>query len=416
MTRRTGNAAARIRRLGICGLLLVIAWSSRAEETIRLIPQGSRHWSVKNVFAPVTSIFLGPNYWYGERELRVETTPPGAVLDLFYVRNGFQKRYEQALAPATVILPKRIDANPRDVVKVRAFLEGYSFAEEAIRVSSREKFLQIELSPLPNVLRAVSYTYFAGRGALSFLTDESLGVSIQKRPDGFSVALTQTATSEHLANSLEGIRSPDISEVEAHQLGEDLLVSVRYQEAALQDPPELRSREAYDAVRELHVYTVDLVGDRTAAVERARSALARIRSGDVSGCAAQFDDTLRSELPSAGLSRALAPRGEFTDPFLRAAMKRLGEVSTGGVIRLQDGTQYEPSASIQLSAAINQASEAKGFLALLRRMVELLEPAPYRQSVLRSVIAPELSPSAFAKIIARAERAERRCAGQTAER
>ena len=34
------------------------------------------------------------------------------------------------------------------------------------------------------------------------------------------------------------------------------------------------------------------------------------------------------------LSRALTPRGAFTDPYLRAAMRRLGEVSPGGVITL----------------------------------------------------------------------------------
>jgi hypothetical protein len=42
----------------------------------------------------------------------------------------------------------------------------------------------------------------------------------------------------------------------------------------------------------------------------------------VSGCAARFDESLRESLEPAALARALAPRGSFTDPYLRTAMKR----------------------------------------------------------------------------------------------
>ena len=50
----------------------------------------------------------------------VETSPAGAMLDLFYVRSNFQKRYEQAEAPARVVLPPRVEAGPRGMIGVGA--------------------------------------------------------------------------------------------------------------------------------------------------------------------------------------------------------------------------------------------------------------------------------------------------------
>ena len=174
----------------------------------------------------------------------------------------------------------------------------------------------------------------------------------------------------------------------------------------------------HDEIRDLHSYSLDLIGGRgaAAAVQRTRAALAQIRGKDVTGCPAEFDAALRGELEPAALARALAPSGNFTDPYVRAAMRRLGEVSPGELVQLLDGTHYNPAVPIQLAAAMNQASEAKGFLALLRRLVDLLESEPYRRQSLRSLVAPELSPSAFDQITDRAESAERACRVRLASR
>jgi hypothetical protein len=178
----------------------------------------------------------------------------------------------------------------------------------------------------------------------------------------------------------------------------------------------LRSRRVHDLIRDLHSYTVDLVpaDAGAAAVERARAALGRMTGAHVTGCSALFDETLRSQLDPAALSRALAPRGSFTDPYLRAAMKRLGEVSPGGVITLLDGTQLHPEVPIELAAATSQSAEAKGYLVLLRHFVRQLEAEEQADQVLRSLIAPEASPPGFEAALARARAAEESCRARAA--
>ena len=94
-------------------LVFLIGVSANAgAETVQLVPESGASWGLRNVLAPFSVIFVGPSYWYGERTLKVDTTPPGAQLDLFYVRANFQKRYEQAQAPVTIELPTRIEAGP----------------------------------------------------------------------------------------------------------------------------------------------------------------------------------------------------------------------------------------------------------------------------------------------------------------
>lgn len=388
----------------------VSAPGARAE-TIELMPDGGDYWSMRNVFAPLTSVFLGPSYWYGDRQLVVATTPADAIVDIFYVRGGFQKRFEQADAPVTILLPKRIDANPKDVVIVRAFAEGYRIQETTVQVKSRTDKLEITLDILPNALESVAHTYFAGRGSLTFYTKEALSLRLQDREGGFGAALHETAKSDAAADALARMQSPLLASVAAHQLGEDLLVQAKYGAAANGGEPEIRSRQGQDPIRDLHVFTLDIVGPGagTTGVNRARAALARIRTSDVSGCAAKFDDALRGALEPAELTRALTPHGSFIDPYLRAAMRRLGELSPGGTVKLVGGARYDTRVPLHLAAAQNEAGSVRGYLALLRRFVALMEPADQRSAVLRGLLTPELAPEAFADALATAQAAERAC-------
>jgi hypothetical protein len=175
---------------------------------------------------------------------------------------------------------------------------------------------------------------------------------------------------------------------------------------------DLRSRQMRDELRDLYVYSVDLVpaDGGVEAVRRARGALAQIRPEQVNGCARMFDDALREQLDAEALARALAPRGTFTDPYLRAAMKRLAELSPGGRVQMLDGSAYT-SSPIELSAAMGQAAQARGYLALLRAFVREIEAQDGRRDTLRGLIAPEVSPKAFADALGVAERREAGCAG-----
>jgi hypothetical protein len=407
--------------IGLVLLLLLPAPPAPATPTaqddfdeVELIPADPPSWTPNNLLAPITGLFLGgPGYWYARRKIEVETTPPGAMLDLFYVRRNFQKRYEQADAPARVILPPRIEATSRDSLIVRALLDGYRQKEVRIPVRSREEHVMIDLSPLPNTLVGFSHTWFAGRGSLNFLTKEALTFRLQKSDDGISVVLTETGRSPEAREAMEGVESPLVEEVRGQQLGEDLVVRVRLTELGRSDAFETRSRQSVDPVRGLHQFALDFVPKDGGAgdIARARAALARIGPAVASGCALEFDRALRDELDPAALARALTPNGSYTDRYLRAALKRLGEVSPGGTLHLVDGSSFQSDVPIELMAAATQPNQVIGYLAMLRAFVAELEPPATQRATLRGLIAPGRPPADFDRLIEAAERRERDCTG-----
>jgi hypothetical protein len=385
---------------------LALGATDGAVPTVDLVPEDRANWRPRNLLA-----WIRPGHNYEPRTVLVETSPAGAMLDLFYVRSNFQKRYEQAEAPARVMLPPRVEAGPRDALVVRAFREGYRQREVSVRIQSSQDRVLLELEPLPNTLMAASHVYFAGRASLAFLAKESLTVRVQEREEGFNVVLAETALAKDVDATLTGMQSPLVQGVEWLQLGEDLLVQVEMPKGE-RGNYDLRSRQMRDELRDLYVYSVDLVpaDGGVDAVRRAREALARIRPEHVGGCARLFDEALRERLDAEALARALAPRGTFTDPYLRAAMKRLAELSPGGRVQMLDGSTFT-SSPIELSAAMSQAAQARGYLALLRAFVRELEVQDGRRDTLRGLIAPEVSPADFAKELEAAERREAGCAG-----
>lgn len=414
-----------VRRLNVarpwCRIVVVASLAAlpAAAETIRLEPEGSKQFGMRNLFGPLRSMVSGPGYWYGERKIEIDTVPEGATLDLFYVRASFQKRYEQTKSPATVVLPSRSDSGPRDAVVIRASLAGHRSKEVHLGIESEQTRVSIELDPLPNRLEAASQSYFGGRSSLTFLTRQTPVVRVQDRPEGFSVVLNETAQGPAVEGQLAGLTSPIVEKIAAQQLGEDLLVRVDLAPSSRDPKPELRSRSGFDAARQLHVHTIDLVprGESAAAasVEKMQAALAAVTPSDVAGCAAAFDDALRMALDPAELSRALS-QSDHRTPFLRAAMKRLGQVSPGGVISLEDGSRFDPAQPLELSAAMSQPHLAKGYLALLRRVNDGLEPPERRDVGLRSLVAPEVSYEAFGKALAKAREDEQACRASASAR
>ena len=379
-------------------------------EIVDLVPDDRASAGANTFLAPFTSIFLGPGYWYGKRSVEVDTTPQGAMLDIFYVRGNFQKRFEQGESPARILLPSRIEAGPRDTVTIRALLDGYREREVSIRVRSRDANVTLDMTPLPNSLMAVSSVTLAGRGSLIFLTKEALAFRIQKSTEGLAVVLSETANTAGSSEAMRAVSNSLIGSLRGRQLGEDLVVEVRFTDAG-RDNIEVRSVQRVDAVRDLHSYTLNFIpsDQGAAAVRRARAGLARIEADQVLGCALEFDRSLREALDPADLARALVPKGAFTDPFLRAAMKRLGELSPKGVVSLTDGSSYRVAAPIELMAALNQASEVRAYLSLLRQFVAELELENHRRETLRGLIASEVGPAHFDEVLDRAEANESRC-------
>jgi hypothetical protein len=399
----------------LIGLLLLAciarSASAAAAETIDLTPTQRSGWRIERLFAPITGLFMGgPSYWYGERTIEIDTRPPGASLDLFYVRENVQQRFERTPAPIRVRLPSRIDAGPRDSVVVRASLDGYRSQEAQIDVRSRESQLTIELAPLPNHVEAMTHTYLSTRGSLTFLTSEPARFRIHETSDGFSVVLTGTSVSQRSAEGMQKISSDNIKALRVQQLGEDVVVWVQLNDADA-NQLDLRSTQGYDAIRELHHFTVELVPPEgnAAALAKSSDALARVSRSQVFGCALEFDRSMRSQLDPEALNRALAPSSSFIDPYLRLVLVRLGEISPDGQITLVDGSKFRPSIPLDLIAARTQSAEAVGMLSLLRAFIAELEPPEYRRGALRGVIAPELDDDSFDAIAQVAEDQEQSC-------
>ena len=392
-------------------------------ETIDLIPQDQPSFGMRNVAAGFGSIFRGRAHYYDERILSVETTPSGAYLDLFYVRSNFQKRFEQAESPVRLLLPPLVQTGGKDSLEIRVFAEGYRLQTLTLRANTTQPRAVIDLDPLPNTLAFVSHQYFAGRTSLTFFTEEQLAFRVQEADEGLSVILTETALSRDARVTLESARSPIVDGMLGQQLGEDLLVQLDYGQRAIESEVEVRSRQSYDAARDFHVFTLELLlrNGRSEAVAKAHAALSRLTARHVDGCAREFDRALRGVLDPGALARALTPHGAFTDPYLRAAMRRLGEVSPGGLVAFESGfesgfegaltggVQFDPSVPIELEAALSQAADAVGYLALLRQFVAEFEAESYRRETLRGLVSPELDLRRFEELIELAESVERAC-------
>jgi hypothetical protein len=398
-------------------LLGLVAWADEGDsgeqpehEVIDLKPDDLASFGLKNVSAPIGSLFRGFDHYYKDREIQIDTTPSGGMVDLFYVRSNFQKRFEQAETPVRVIVPARVDAGPRDSLTIRAFREGFRQKTQTLKIASSIDEVIIDLEPLPNTLDALSHRYFAGRSTIGFLTGESLTFRVQEAPDGLSVILTETAMASEAREALDRIRSPMVEDVFGQQLGEDLLVKVGLSEEA-QGTTEVRSRQQYNAARDLHEFVLELVprAGGGGSVKDALAALASITSADVTACSLAFDRSMRDGLDPGALNRALAPQGAFTDRYVRAAMRRLGEVTPGGVVQFTDGSKYNPAVPIELEVSLNQAAQATGFLSLLRAFVDRLELEEYRDDAYRSLIAPELDGSRFEVVLKEANDARAAC-------
>lgn len=405
----------------LCGLVAVsqpwpLAYGEEGDDGIEVVdmsPDEAPSLSMRHITTGFGSLFKGPGHYYSPHEILVETTPDGAFVDLFYVRSNFQKRFEQAESPVRVRLPPRSESGSRDALIIRAFAEGYRQESVTIKADTTENKIVIDLEPLPNELVALSHQYFGGRTSLVFLTREPLTVRPTKTDGGMSVILAETAQSPKVETALGGIKSPVVAGMNSQQLGEDLLVKIDLAQAVHPDEIDLRLRTDYDAARDLHASTVDLVpsGGRSSAVARAQTALANLKPSAVSTCSMEFDRALREQMELGSLSRALTPNGKFTDPYLRAAMRRLGELAPRRTVSFVDGSEFDPSVPIELEAALIQAADAKGYLVVLREFVAGMEPGPHRAEAFRSLVAPELDPAEFERTVARAREAESACRG-----
>ncbi len=336
-----------------------------------------------------------PWHYFPQRSIRIETTPTGALLDLAYHRRGARLMFEQVRAPLEVELPSRFVAHRGDALGIHAFVPGYEPVRITAPLHGGTELLEIDLEPIANSVEIAGYRYLAGRGALTLLTRAELDLRVSDAARELYLVLPGTALGEEAGKLLDSLGSPQLEGVTAIQLGRDLLLQIRLAGETKQERPDFRIFTGFETARQLHRTVLDFSRPETRATRRALNGLAKIRSEAVSGCALRFDAALREGLERTDLARALTPSADFIDPILRAALRRLAELTAGGDLRLTDDTRLDPDAPVEFEAALGQSHEVEGLLALLRALAAELAPVEQRAAVLRGLLAPELDQDSF---------------------
>ena len=401
--RRAGTRTGTFRMLSTSLRRRLNPHGSLTPSGIAMKPDSLAHWG------NLLPALVRPGHYFPQRSIRIETNPPGALLDLAYLRHGARLMFEQVRAPLEVELPSRFVAHKSDSLSVRAFVPGYLPARLTASLRGDTREVQIELERISNSVEIVGYRYLAGRGALTLLSRAELEVRVSSTGQEFYVVLTEAALGEAAGTVLDSLRSPQIERATAIQLGRDLLLQIHLGEAAREEIPTLRIFTGFDTARQLHRTVLDFSRPEVRTTRRALDGLAEIRPDAVSGCALRFDAALREGLEPTDLARALTPSADFIDPILRAALLRLAELSPDGQLRLADGTRLQPELALEFEAALGQADQVEGFLALLRALAARMASKEEQTQVLRGLVAPELDQGSFEDRAAEAERAEREC-------
>jgi hypothetical protein len=403
-SRARANAVRRAVTLAALSFSLAGATGTdtRPVEVIELEPPENIQWGLRNVGAGITSLFGMWNYWYKDISTTVDTVPADAALEIFYIRQNFQKQFVRATPPVRLTMPSRIRTTDRDAIILRAIASGYKIEEKTYDVHELPPQIMVQLAPLPNALTFVGYTHIGGRGTMTLRTTKEAQLRVMKSrgEPGFTLALTETANQ---IKDTVAISGGQVDGVEISQVGEDLLVKVRTREEGI----EVRSRTRFDGVRQEHVYALDFVqpGDRPPSGDEIRRELERVSLPPAGECRSRFEAALRDGIDPEQLARSQRSSGSVADLYRREAMLRVGREEQGRV-RLASGETLRTGDPLELELALQSAAQVSGYLSLLAAYART-QPDP--AVALRTLLAPEIAPEEFARIYERAEAVRAGC-------
>jgi len=383
-----------VRLASTVALLLVLSAASASAQDadcVEFAPDEATGFSIRNVGAAVSSVFGFWNYWYGENTVEIDSVPREAQLELFYIRQNFQKRFMRVEPPTKLCLPPRIMATRRDALTVRVNAPGFSTREWTFPVLDVPEKVVLTLDPLPNAMVFLGHTDLANRTTLTMRTlkEPEFRVSKSRGQAGFTLALAKTANKLPAAPSLSGGR---VKSVEVAQVGEDLLVKIDT------DAPdvEARSKQSYDPIRQEYLFLLDFVpqGERTPSLDEIQRDLERVAFTPADRCAGAMESALRGRLESEVIARAHRPTGGLADLYQRQAMLRLGRFDHGSV-QTTSGETLRTGNPLELEMALQGAGSVRGYLGML---AAFSRTQPEAETALRSLIAPEMSAEDFAPI------------------
>jgi hypothetical protein len=342
----------------------------------------------------------------GSRELRIETRPPDARLEIAYWRGGAQLARVSGAAPLVATLPGQALSEESDRVVVRAEREGYAPAEIALAARSVEAGVRLELARLPGALRGVALLELGPDSRLELLADRGLGVRLAATDTGWRLVLAGAAPSAEMGARIAALRGAVVERAALRSVGDDCIVELTRAPGS-GVAPRLSRRE--EPVREVSRLALEWsrAAERAPSLAEARAALARLPSR---ACDAAFEDALVAELGSDALARSLAPSGAFPDGYVELALEAVAGRASDPALELRDGTLLRIDSPLARASAALRASEVRGVLVAIRALAETLAPAGSAAAALHAWLAPERDPKDFAARIARAVAAEARCA------
>ncbi len=396
------------RRLPALGAPLALALAltsagarSRADERVVLSPADPPPWRASRIADALREGARDP------RELRVETTPPGAALVLAYLRDGAQLALAYGTSPLRAALPSRARAAEGDQILVRAEVGGFAVREVVLDARDAAPTLRVDLERLPSRLLAVSLLELGDWAHLELSSERALEARLAPTANGWRLVLAEVAASEAIAARIDGLRGAAVSRARAETIGRDLIVALERGAGDGRAPRLTRREEPLRGVS--HLALEWLPDDRGAATTaRAESALADA-SARLDACAAAFDGELFAALGRATLGRSLAPGRGFADALVALALERLAAQSTDAALELRDRTRFALGAPVARARAATQAAEARGVLFAVRVLAETLAPPGDAQRALRAWLAPEIEEGDFAAALRRAIESESRC-------
>jgi hypothetical protein len=393
-------------RLGFCTpLALALSCAvpcASAEERVALSPQRAPPWRASRVLASLRDGAREP------RELRIETAPPGAQLELAYLRAGAQLAHARGAAPLVATLPSHALTAEGDRILVRAELAGYAPHELALDARELSGRVRVELAPLPPRLLAGSLLELGEHSRLELISDRALDARLVRTESGWRLVLADVAASDDLGARLEALRGEAVARVRVRVVGTDWIVELTQASGERRSPRLTRRDETVRSASHLALEWLPEGGEERA-LARARDALARLDAGDLGGCGAAFEDALAASLGRETLARSLAPSGAFTDAYVALALEALAAASPRAELALRDGSRVASSSLLARASVAARASEVRNLLVAIRALAESLAPPGDAQHTLHAWLAPERTPEDFTASYARAADAEAGC-------
>ena len=317
-------------------LALALAWvapaDAEAEARVALVPERAPPWRVSRALESLRDGARTP------REVRVETTPVRAELELAYLRDGAQLVRARGVAPLVAALPGVALTGESDRVVVRATLAGFAPLELVLGARQIERTLRIALTPQPRRLIALSLLELGDRARLELRSDRPIDARLASSERGWRLVLADVSLDDALALKLAEIRGHATPRLEARAAGADVIIELA---RAPDEHRELRLTRRDEAVRAISRLALEwLPADRgESTLAHARRALAQLSAAHVGACGDSFERALIASLGSETLARALAPAGAFTDGFVALAIERLAALSPHGEVALRVGSR-----------------------------------------------------------------------------